>query len=164
MIERIDHVVRFVALWAGGIFLLALTLVTVLDVTMRSAFNSPILGGRDIAQFFLIIVVSASIGYSARSGGQVVVELFDDMLNDKLKRVIDVVIRFLGFVMLLVLAWHLSVSGTEAADFGEASGTLQISYGPFMHISAIGIFLYAMVLLVEMITVYRGKSIEYSGD
>ena len=33
MIDRVDCVVRFIALWAGAIFLLALTLVTVLDVT-----------------------------------------------------------------------------------------------------------------------------------
>ena len=164
MIDRIDHVVRFIALWFGGIFLLALTLVTVLDVTLRSGFNSPILGGRDIAQFFLIIVVSASIAYSARSGGQVVVELFGENLNATLKKWIDIVMKFIGFVMLLILAWHLSVSGFDAAEFGEASGTLQISYGPFMHISAFGMLLYAIVLLAEIVSLIRGHSIEYNGE
>lgn len=164
MIERLDHVVRFVALWGGGIFLLALTLVTVLDVTLRSAFNAPILGGRDIAQFFLIIVVAASIAYSGRSGGQVVVELFGDLFGEKVNHAIDVVIKFICFVMLLILSWHLSLSGFDAIEFGEASGTLQISYGPFMHISAFGIFLYAIVVLFEMVAVIRGQSTKYKGD
>lgn len=164
MIERVDHVVRFIALLFGGIFLLALTLVTVLDVTLRSGFNSPILGGRDIAQFFLIIVVSASIAYSARSGGQVVVELFGENLNATLKKWIDILMKFIGFVMLLILAWHLSVSGFDAVEFGEASGTLQISYGPFMQISAFGMLLYAIVLLVELLMLMRGQNIKYAGD
>jgi len=163
MIDRIDRVVRFIALWAGGIFLLALTLITVIDVTMRSAFNSPILGGRDIAQFFLIIVVSASIAYSGRSGGQVVVELFG-VASDKITRWTDITMKIIGFAMLLVLSWHLSVSGIDALEFGESSGTLQISFGPFMHISAIGILLYAVVLLVEIIQLMQGRSIEYNGD
>ena len=163
MINQIDRVVRFIALWFGGIFLLALTLVTVIDGTMRTVFTAPILGGRDIAQFYLIFVVAASIAYSGRSGGQVVVELFG-AAGDKITRWTDIAMKLIGFVMLLVLSWHLSVSGLEALEFGEASGTLQISYGPFMHISAIGILLYAIVLLVEIIQLMRYQSIEYEGE
>ncbi len=164
MIDRIDRVVRAIALWFGAIFLLALTLVTVLDVTLRTVFNSPIHGGRDIAQFFLIIIVSASIAYSGRSGGQVVVELFENIASPKVMRWVDVIVKFIGFLMLMILAWHLSISGLDALEFGEASGTLQVSYGPFMHTAAFGILLYAVVLLVEMIQLIRGRSIEYKGD
>jgi len=164
MIERLDRVVRHVALWAGGVFLLALTMVTVLDVIMRTVFNSPILGARDIAQLFLVVVVSASVAYSGRSGGQVVVELFGDFVGEKVTRWSDIIVKFIGFCMLLVLSWHLSVSGFEALEFGEASGTLQISYGPFMHLSALGILSYAIVLLIEIMSIFRGESIEYESE
>lgn len=164
MIERLDRVVCHIALWAGGLGLLALTLVTVTDVIMRTVFNSPILGGRDIAQLFLIIVVSASVAYSGRSGGQVVVELFGDLVGEKVTRWTDIIVKFIGFCMLLVLSWHLSVSGFDALEFGEASGTLQISYGPFMHLSAAGVLLYAIVLLIEMMMIFRRESIEYKNE
>jgi TRAP-type transport system small permease protein len=164
MIDRVDRVVRFIALWFGIVFLLALTLVTVLDVTLRTVFNSPIHGGRDIAQFFLIIVVCASIAYSARSGGQVVVELFENVASEKVMRWVDVVIKFICLVMLLVLSLQLSVSGFEALEFGEASGTLEISYGPFMQASAVGMLLYAVVLFSEIMQLVRGRSIEYKDD
>ena len=164
MIDRLDHVVRFLALWVGVLSLLALTLVTVIDVTLRTVFNSPIHGGGDIAQFFLIIVVSASIAYSGRSGGQVVVELFENVASEAILRWVDVVIKFTGFLMLMVLSWHLVISGIDALEFGESSGTLQISYAPFMYTAAFGIFLYAVVLLVEIIQLMRGQSIEYGGD
>ena len=164
MIDRVDRVVRFVALWFGVVFLLALTLVTVLDVTLRTVFNSPIHGGRDIAQFFLIIVVCASIAYSARSGGQVVVELFENVASERVMRWVDVVIKSIGLVMLLILSWQLSVSGFEALEFGEASGTLEISYGPFMQASAAGMLLYAVVLFSEIMQLIRGRSIEYKDD
>ncbi|MEC7489625.1 MAG: TRAP transporter small permease [Pseudomonadota bacterium] len=164
MIEHLDRVVRHVAFWAGGLFLLALTMVTVSDVIMRTVFNSPILGGRDIAQLFLVIVVSASVAYSGRSGGQVVVELFGNFVGERATRWTDIVVKFIGFCMLLVLSWHLSVSGSAALEFGEASGTLQISYGPFMHLSAAGIMLYAIVLLIEIISIFRGESLQYKNE
>jgi TRAP-type C4-dicarboxylate transport system permease small subunit len=164
MIDRLDHVVRFLALWVGMFSLLALTFVTVIDVTLRTVFNSPIHGGGDIAQFFLIIVVSASIAYSGRSGGQVVVELFENVVGEAVLRWVDVVTKIIGFLMLMVLSWHLVISGMDALEFGESSGTLQISYAPFMYISALGIFLYAVVLLVEIIQLIRGRSIAFSGE
>jgi TRAP-type C4-dicarboxylate transport system permease small subunit len=164
MIDRVDCVVRFIALWAGAIFLLALTLVTVLDVTLRTVFNSPIHGGRDLAQFSLIIVVCASIAYSARSGGQVVVELFENFASKNFMRLVDIGVKFIGFVMLLVLSGHLLISGNDASEFGEASGTLEVSYGPFMYAAAFGIFLYAIVLLAEIFQLIRGRSIAYNGD
>lgn len=164
MIDRVDHVVRAVALWVGLIFLLALTLVTVLDVTLRTVFNSPIHGGRDIAQFFLIIVVSASIAYSGRSGGQVVVELFENIASEKTMRRVNVVIKCIGFLMMLVLSWHLVITGMEAVEFGESSGTLEISYAPFMYTAAFGMLLYGIVLLAEIIQLIRGRSIKYKGD
>jgi TRAP-type C4-dicarboxylate transport system permease small subunit len=163
MIERIDHAVRLIALWAGGIFLVALTLITVTDVVMRG-FNSPILGARDIAQLCLIIVVSSSIAYSGRSGGQVAVELFGSFASETVTRWTDIVMRFIGFLMLMVLSWHLMVAGSEVAEFGEATGTLQISYEPFFYVSAVGIFLYGIVLLAEVCLLARRRSIDYDGD
>ena len=79
-------------------------------------------------------------------------------------RWVDVVTKIIGFLMLMVLSWHLVISGMDALEFGESSGTLQISYAPFMYISALGIFLYAVVLLVEIIQLIRGRSIAFSGE
>ena len=97
-IDVIDRVVRFVAFWIGGLFLLALTLITVIDVTLRSAFNSPIFGGQDIAQLFMITVVCCSIGYSGRSGGQVAVELLEGFSNTATIRYMDIAIKIISAI------------------------------------------------------------------
>ena len=163
-IDVIDRVVRFVAFWIGGLFLLALTLITVIDVTLRSAFNSPIFGGQDIAQLFLITVVCCSIAYSGRSGGQVAVELLEGFSNTTIIRYMDIVIKLISAIMLGVLSWHLVISGIDAHQFGEATLTLLISFGPFFVLLAIGILLYLLVILTEIGLLLKGHSTKYRGE
>ena len=163
-IDVIDRVVRFVAFWVGGLFLLALTLITVVDVTLRTAFNSPIFGGQDIAQLFLITVVCCSIGYSARSGGQVAVELLEGFSNTATIRYMDIAMKLISAVMLGVLSWNLVISGIDAHQFGEATLTLLISFGPFFVLLAIGILLYLLVLLAEILLLLQGYSTKYRGE
>ena len=163
-IDVIDRVVRFVAFWIGGLFLLALTLITVIDVTLRSAFNSPIFGGQDIAQLFLITVVCCSIAYSGRAGGQVAVELLEGCSNTTIIRYMDIVIKLISAIMLGVLSWHLVISGIDAHQFGEATLTLLISFGPFFVLLAIGILLYLVVLLAEIGLLLKGHSTKYRGE
>ena len=163
-IDLIDRVVRFVAFWIGGFFLLALTIITVVDVTLRSAFNSPIFGGQDIAQLFMIMVVCCSIAYSGRSGGQVAVELFDSFGSERGMRWIGITIKMISVAMLGVLSWHLVISGLDAHEFGEATLTLEISFGPFFIILAVGIALYLLVLMAEIYLLIQGRSIKYEGE
>ena len=163
-IDLIDRVVRFVAFWIGGIFLLALTVITVIDVTLRSAFNSPIFGGQDIAQLFMIMVVCCSIAYSGRSGGQVAVELFDSFGNKRGMQWMRIIIKLISAVMLGVLSWHLVISGLDAHEFGEATLTLEISFGPFFVILAAGIALYLLVLVAEVYLLIQGRSTKYESE
>ena len=163
-IDLIDRVVRFVAFWIGGFFLLALTVITVVDVTLRSAFNSPIFGGQDIAQLFMIMVVCCSVAYSGRSGGQVAVELFDSFGSERGMRWIGITIKMISVAMLGVLSWHLVISGLDAHEFGEATLTLEISFGPFFIILAVGIALYLLVLMAEIYLLIQGRSIKYEGE
>ena len=163
-IDLIDRVVRFVAFWIGGFFLLALTVITVIDVTLRSAFNSPIFGGQDIAQLFMIMVVCCSVAYSGRSGGQVAVELFDSFGSERGMRWIGITIKLISVAMLGVLSWHLVISGFDAHEFGEATLTLEISFGPFFIILAVGIALYLLVLVAEIYLLIQERSIKYEGE
>ena len=144
--------------------MLALTVITVVDVTLRSAFNSPIFGGQDIAQLFMIMVVCCSVAYSGRSGGQVAVELFDSFGSERGMRWIGITIKMISVAMLGVLRWHLVISGLDAHEFGEATLTLEISFGPFFIILAVGIALYLLVLVAEIYLLIQGRSIKYEGE
>jgi TRAP-type C4-dicarboxylate transport system permease small subunit len=146
----VEHLVRFVALWGGGLMLFALTGLTVLDVVLRYVFNAPLFGARDAAKLMLLIAVALSVAYSARTGGQVAIELFTNFLGPGFTRWTEVFVRLAALGMLAVLSWRLWVSGLNAGRFGEASLALQIPFKPFYFILSAGMLLYALVLVVEI--------------
>jgi TRAP-type C4-dicarboxylate transport system permease small subunit len=149
-LDSVERLVRLIALWGGGLMLLGLTGLTVVDVCLRYFFSSPIFGARDVAKLMLLTCVALSTAYSARTGGQVAIELFTGLMGPRITRWTEVCVRALATAMLLILTWRLAVSGVSAGRFGEASWALQIPYTPFYFILSFGMLLYALVLIVEI--------------
>jgi len=155
---RLDRTVRAVALWGGGLMLVGLMGLTVVDVVLRYLFNSPVFGARDVAKLMLLILVAFSVAYSARTGGQISIEVFTRMMGPRVLRWTEVFVRFIAAAMLLVLTWRLWYSGQNAGRFGEASLALQIPFKPFYFILAVGMLLYALVLIAEIPLCWRSRS------
>ncbi|MGD9331519.1 MAG: TRAP transporter small permease [Desulfobacterales bacterium] len=154
----IDRSVRCAALWGGGSMLLGLMGLTVLDVTLRYVFNAPLYGARDVGKLMLLVMVALSVAYSARTGGQVVIEFFSRGLGPRLAAFCEAGARLLVIAMLGVLSWQLWLCGGSAGLFGEASLALGIPYGPFYILLAIGMLLYAAVLAAELLLILRGRA------
>jgi TRAP-type transport system small permease protein len=155
----LDNWLPRLALWLGGLAIIIMMMLTIIDVFMRYVFDSPIHGGTDMSAMVLVVVVAFSIGYSARSGGQVVVELFTNIWPEKLNRIIGSCVHVIGIFMLIILVWRLFESGLSASEYGETTTTIHIPFEPFYYILAIGMAIYAIVLLVELIAmIMRGDS------
>ena len=163
-LDLIDRLVRPLALWLGGAMVLGLTALTVVAVCFRYILNSPIFGVADIAQLFLLGAVTVSVAYSGRTGGQVAVELLGSAAGKSMLRWTDVIVKALGTAMMAVLAYQLYRNGFDAADYGEASDSLLIPFGPFYQILAVGMALYALVLLLETIALLRGRTVTHKSE
>lgn len=159
-----DRTVKAVALWGGGAMLLGLIFLTVGDVALRYFFNAPLFGARDIAKLMLLIMVALSTAYSARTGGQVAIEVFSSFLGPGWLRRIEIAVRCGATAMLAVLSWRLTISGMSAARFGEASLSLKIPFAPFYYLFACGMLLYAAVLVVEITLLMRGHILDAHAD
>ena len=157
LIGGVDFVVRQVALWGGGAMLLGLMGLTVADVTLRYFFNAPLYGARDVAKLMLLVMVALSVAYSARTGGQVVIEFFSRRMGPRLAAMSEAGARLATLAMLAVLSRQLWISGGHAAAFGETSMALEIPYGPFYRFLAFGMLLYAFVLVIELLLILRGR-------
>jgi len=157
LIDLVDRTVRNVALWGGGAMLLGLMGLTVVDVTLRYLFNAPLYGARDVGKLMLLALVALSVAYSARTGGQVVIEFFSHWMGPRLAAFSEAGARIATIVMLTILSWQLWLCGGSAAIFGEASMALGIPFGPFYSLLAIGMLLYAVVLAAELLLILRGR-------
>lgn len=159
-LSTFDRLVRGVALWGGGAALMALILLIVADVVLRYFCNAPILGARDLAKLLLVTMIALATAYSARSGGQVAIEVFSGFLGRRGLWAINIGVRGGAAIMLAILAWRLAASGLSAGRFGERSLTLAISYAPFYFLLASGMALYGLVLLAEISLLLQDEEID----
>lgn len=156
--DLIDRAVRSVALWGGGVMLLGLMGLTVVDVTLRYLFNAPLYGAHDVGKLMLLTMIALSVAYSARTGGQVVIAFFSRWMGPRLAGFTEAGARIAVIAMLLILSWQLWLSSDGAAAFGEASLALGIPFGPFYILLAVGMLLYAVVLAAELFLIFRGRA------
>jgi TRAP-type C4-dicarboxylate transport system permease small subunit len=155
----VDRLVRAAALWGGGAALLALMLLMVLDVALRYGISAPLYGAHDLAKLLLLGMVALALGYSARTGGQVAVELGGRLMGPVLTRCSAVGTRILALAMLLVTAAQLVRNAFDAGRFGESSLALGIPFAPFYLLLALGMLFYALALAAEIPLLLRGRSI-----
>ena len=164
ILDIIDRVVRPISLYLGGAALLALGALTITAVGFRYALNSPIFGASDFKQLLLLAVVTFSVAYSGRTGGQVAVEILDSIGGPKITRWTDIIVKLISVVMLAILSWQLVINGIDASDYGEASGSLTIPFGPFFIALACGMALYGIVLIAEICSHIRGFKVSHRQD
>ena len=164
IIDFVDRIVRPISLYLGGTALVALTSLTITAVAFRYALNSPIFGASDFKQLLLLAVVTFSVAHSGRSGGQVAVEILDSLGGPKVTRWSDIIVKFIGVIMLSILTWQLVVNGIHAADYGEASSSLTIPFGPFFIALACGMALYGLGLFAEIYSHIRGYRVRHQQE
>ncbi|MDA0240591.1 MAG: TRAP transporter small permease [Proteobacteria bacterium] len=150
-LQFLERWVSRAALWVGGTFVIVMMLLTVTDVTLRYVFNAPIIGARDYNSLALLIVVTFSVAYSARTGGQVAVEIFDNAFPPTVDFALRMLMHIAGAVMLVNLIYHLIIAGTEATLLGESTQELGINFEPFYYILALGMAFYVLILLAEIV-------------
>lgn len=163
-LELLDRLIRPIALYAGGLSVIALAVLTVVAVVFRYVFNSPIFGADDFNQIFLVSTVAFSIAYSGRKGGQVVVEILSFVTSPKITRWTDIIVKFIGAIMMVILVWKLIENGINAAEYGETTRSLEITLQPFFWVLAFGMALYGIVLVFEFIVELRGRELDISTD
>lgn len=152
----IGGVVRLLA-YISGIALIWLMGLTVVSVIMRYAFNAPILGGQDLSEVSLILVVFPAMAYCGWTGGHVALDLISAVLKPHTLRWTDSLVQAVSGVLFFYITWQTWERGLDAYKYGEASNLIEIPRSPFFFIIAIGSGLYSLVLFIRAIKAARGQ-------
>jgi TRAP-type C4-dicarboxylate transport system permease small subunit len=115
----------------GGIAIFLLMLMTVSDALLRSFANRPILGGNDLVQVMLVVVVACAVPLCIAGGRAIAIEFLVARLPSRIGGMIGRAMSTIAAVALGYLAWRCWVNAGEAARFGETTMLLQIPFGPF---------------------------------
>ena len=154
LLEKIDHGLGRIAgvfAIAGGIFLMALVLVTIVAVVARYILNDPIFGIGDISYMTLSLFVALAIFHAARSNAHVSVNVLSMLAGRRLTRFTDVAVRLLAIGITGFASYSLMIKGGCGFKCGAFTANLEITHQPFYYVLSLAMGLYAVHLAVHLL-------------
>lgn len=155
LLQAVDRLTRSVALYGGGAVLAFLVTVLVVDVIGRYLLNAPLAGAMDLSIVALVLVVSASLAYAGRAGAHVTADMLTTIGSPRTERIAAVGIKVLAGLMTAVWSWRLWLTGGVAERLGEGTQLLNLPYGPIYKIMSVGVGLFSLVLVLELLVLLR---------
>ena len=149
-LERFSELLRRVLMIAGGVSLLALTLLATMNVALR-IFQVPVGGTYEIVSFLGAIVTAGALGYTQKRKDHIVVDILSDKFPATVKRVLDRVSYVLLLAFFSIVSWQTFVYARRLMSTGEMSETLKIAYHPFVFLVGIGFAVLALTVLLDLI-------------
>jgi TRAP-type C4-dicarboxylate transport system permease small subunit len=143
-----DKLVRWMALVAGAA-LVALTLLTAVDVTLRAAFNAPIYGIQEVTELGLVLVTVLGMAYCGWTRAHIVIDVAQGVQPTWLLKACDIVLPLIGAALMAVAAWRSFEEGADALARAAHTNVLRIPQWPFFMLIALGLAIYAAVLLIQ---------------
>ncbi len=138
--------------------LMILMMLVVINIVLRVAFGSPILGTYEITGFLFAIVISLSIAYCSLLGGHIKVEFLAERFPESVQIAADVLLKIVAIVFFAIATWTLWEYGLYLKTVGEVSPSAKIAFYYFVYVIVAGFVMLCINLVVELLTFVRNVS------
>ncbi len=131
-----------------GAALVALTLVTVVDVIGRYLLSYPLPGAAEYTEMLLMAIVFMGLPAVCLDDGHIAVDLFTARLRGVAEKVQTVFARLIVSLVLAVIAWQLWEHAAQLASYNEVTVYLRAPLAPFAKATAVIAGICAVVTFV----------------
>lgn len=114
------------ASYGSALFLAAMMLITVADVTLRAVANLPITGTYDLVQLFLVGTIFLSIPDVFLRDENIVIDFIDHFAARAVIDILKLSANLAAFVFLIVLSWRMLGPASDSIHFHEVSPDLSV--------------------------------------
>jgi len=139
--------------------LVVLMLATVADVAVRWISRSSLPGMLEVAETALVASVFLGLAWTSIKGAHVAVTIVTDRLGPRTARIVSSAVWALSTVLLIWMTYATTVRAIDSTSRHETRfGIVQWPIYPMRWIIAIGLGLWAVVALMNLIRVLRGRT------
>lgn len=139
----------------AGIFLFLVMMLVVFNVLLRSIFNAPITATYDLVGMFTSVGIGLSLAYCAIQKGHIAIDYFIDKFPPGFRLFLDFCTHFISIIFLVIASWQLTKLGYNMTITGEKSASAMIPYYPFIYIVAFGMFIFSIIVLLQMVEIIK---------
>lgn len=146
---------NLVAQWVGGAALVLMMGVTVADIVLRNLFSIVVPGGMEINGLLMVLVALSTLGVVELARGHIRVDMLLQLMPDyaRLPTLAGGLLLTLGAVT--ITASEILKETSLLIDDSIVTGVLKVPEWPFALIAAIFMLLFAITLLVNLISTLR---------
>jgi TRAP-type C4-dicarboxylate transport system permease small subunit len=149
-LEKITLLLNRLLIWIGGVFLVAMILLTCTNIFLRLVWV-PVKGTFELMGFFGAITTAFALGYTQIKKGHISVDVLVLSFSDKTRRVLEVINSLICTVFFSFVAWQITRYAGILRSTGEVTETLRFAYYPFTYAVAAGCGVLALVFLTEFV-------------
>jgi TRAP-type C4-dicarboxylate transport system permease small subunit len=135
--------------FCAGAVLVALMLVTVVDVVGRYFFNAPLAGVLDLTQIAVVAMVYLGMAWATWCGAHASISVLYDRLPEPVARMLTRLINACSAALFFVIAWRSAVAGIQIREFGQSSQLLLLPLYPLYWVVVVGCTVTALIFLVQ---------------
>ena len=136
---------------AASIILLAMMVLTTVDVVARYVFNRPLRGAFEVTELLLLVLIFAGLPLVSFTSEHAVMDFIDRVLGRRALRGVRGGVELVSAVLMLGLAWLVWGKADRIWAYRDATDVLRVLYGPFVYFMALALALAGVVHLYKMV-------------
>lgn len=137
----------------AGSALLAMMVITCIDVIGRYLFNKPLVGGVELIEVLLGVMIFMALPVISWRNEQVVVDILDPFVPPQVNFIRNILFNLVTAIALIVIGSRIWSLGTRASSHGEVTEYLHLPVG--MIVSFFGVMCWFTALVLVTLGMYR---------
>jgi len=136
---------------AASAILLAMMLLTVVDVVARYVFSRPVRGAFEITELMLVVLIFAGLPLVSFSEEHAVMDFIDRVTGVRGQRRLRRAVEAVSAAFMFLLAWLTWLKADRIWAYRDATDVLRVVYGPFVYFMAITLALAGVIHLGKVV-------------
>ena len=142
---------------ASSAILLAMMLLTFVDVVARYVFNRPVRGAFEVTELLLLVLIFAGLPLVSHADEHVTMDFIDRMLPARAVPVLIRAVHALVAAVFFFLTWQVIIKAARISAYGDTTDVLRITVGPFVYFMAAMIGLSGLVHLFKVFVPWQKR-------
>ena len=136
---------------AASIILLAMMLLTFVDVVGRYVFNRPVRGAFEVTELMLVVLIFAGLPLVSWADEHALMDFVDRLLGARAQRGLERAVQLVCAAVMFLLTWLMWRKADRIWAYGDATDVLRILYGPFVYFMAITLAFAGVIHLYKVV-------------
>lgn len=162
--NKLNKIVSEIEKYILSYGIISLAVVTVGNVLSRKLFNYSWSFAEEISQFILVIVTFMGISYAARKSRHIRMTAFYELVNDKVKKILILLVSLVTAAVLFYLSYHAMLFVLDVKSYGRVTPALRVPFYLVIMWAPAGLFLGAVQYLLTFIKNITIKEVWLSNE